>query len=172
MTVWFSVQINTTPTCNLKSKVINNIRSYYSRTHKKNPTVLRMSLRMRDFFFLSSVDAGCPKEASFIQLNGVISDSCEGALREEEWLLVSRDVLGFTGLCTASRLQIWSTCWRQLLVILEAISRAQRKASKSYWSSRSTPWGAQSLRGCYWRVFFFCLAESPLLNVNHKWLNP
>lgn len=36
--VWFSVQISVTPTCNLKSKVINNIRNYhYFRTHRKIP---------------------------------------------------------------------------------------------------------------------------------------
>lgn len=120
-----------------------------------------MSQRMRDFS-PSSV-GGCPKEASFMQLNIVISEGCEEALREEEQLLVSRDVLGFTGLCTAPHLQNWSTCWRQLLVVLEALSRAQRKASKSSWSSRDILWGSQSLGGGYWCVLFSAL-------LNHRCL--
>lgn len=89
------------PTHNLKSEVISNIRScHYSRAHKKI-AVFWGYVWGCGIFSPSSVDAGCPKEASFIQLNGIISEGCEEALREEEWLLVSRGVLGFPGLCAA-----------------------------------------------------------------------
>lgn len=121
------------------------------------------------FFSSSSVAAGYPKEASFTQLNGVIREGCE-ELREEEWLLVSRDVLGFTGLCSASHLQNRRTCSRQLLIVLEALSRAQRKARATghpgVFHDVHNPWGDIIDN------IVFCLAESSLLNVNHKSLNP
>lgn len=160
--LFFSGEINTTLRRNLKSKVINNIRScHYSRTHKK----YRCSEEV-GFFFSLLCWCRVPKGGLSYPAEWIISEGCEEALREEEWLLVSRGVLGCTGLCTASHLPNRSTCWRQLLVVLEAISRAQRRAGESTGNLGTCPEGHSP-----WHELFSALLNHHcLMGITSYWI--
>lgn len=137
----FYVEINTTPTSNLKSRVINNIRSrHYSRTQKKCYCCEDVG-----FFSPSSVDAGCPKEASFIQLNGSSVRAVKRHWERKNGCWFPGMFWDSLGSAQPPTLPNRGTLWGQLLVVLESIPRAQRKASESYQSARDIPWGAQSL---------------------------
>lgn len=143
---------NSTQTCDLKSEAVDNIRNgHYSRTQKKkkNNQVLFWVWGLVWFFFFFHLLTLEARRRPFIQ--PAECEGCEETLRGKELLLVSSDVLEFTGLCTASQLQHQRRRgWHLFKHLLKAapcspgryFQSPKAGICNSCYPSRDTDWGA------------------------------
>lgn len=172
---------NSTQTCNLKSEAVDNIRNgHYSRTQEKKTQML--------FWVWGLVGGGgwgwgsiCwhwrPKGGlSFSQLNARAVKRHWGGKNCCWFPVMSWNSLGSVqppsyNISVAEADTYSSTCWRQLLVVQEDISRAQRQAHVKAATHPGTLTGVHNPALCpyYLHVWFSAFAESPLVNVNLEW---